>query len=56
MGKIARLALVTGCLMSLLAGPAHATQTGVCASLGDVCYKILYRPMDQICRLYEVCL
>ena len=56
--KTVRLALVAGFVMSLLAGPAQAssTQAGPCAALGDVCWKVLYRPMDQICRLYEVCL
>lgn len=55
MRKVARLALVTGCFVSLFAGPAHATQDGPCANLGDVCYKIIYRPKDQICRSYDVC-
>ena len=52
MRKTVRLALVAGFLMSVLAGPAQA---GPCGALGDVCYKILYRPMDQICRSYDVC-
>ena len=52
MRKIARLALVTGCFVSLFAAPAQA---GPCANLGDVCQEILYRPMDQICRNYDVC-
>lgn len=53
MRKTARLALVTGFLLTLFAGPAQA---GPCGALGDVCQEILYRPMDQICRIYEVCL
>lgn len=56
MRKIARLALATGCFVSLLAGPAQATQAGPCANLGDVCQEVLYRPMDQLCRLYDICL
>ena len=58
MRKTVRLALVAGFLMSMLAAPAQASaaQDGPCGALGDVCWKILYRPMDQICRLYEVCL
>lgn len=52
MRKTVRLALVTGFLMSLLAGPAQA---GPCGNLGSVCDEILHRPMDQLCRVYEVC-
>jgi hypothetical protein len=50
--RTVRLALVTGFLMSLLAGPAQA---GPCGALGDVCQEVLYRPMDQLCRIYDVC-
>jgi hypothetical protein len=50
--KTVRLALVTGFLMSMIAGPAQA---GPCGALGDVCQEILYRPMDQLCRVYDVC-
>ncbi len=48
----ARLALVTGFLVSLLAGPAQA---GPCGALGDVCYEILHRPMNQLCNGWEIC-
>lgn len=51
MRRSVRLALVVGFLVAALPGPAQA---GPCGALGDVCYEVLHRPMNQICNRYEV--
>jgi hypothetical protein len=49
-----KIVLVLAVMSAMWVFPSAAS-AGPCGALGDVCYEIIHRPMNQLCNGWDFC-